>query len=185
MKRTLRPFIGNEVDAVEGIEYGIWRDGGSIGVEFDIYGLLSHLVLPPQTASVGKRCDDLWRHTCFELFVREEGNETAGYLECNFSPAGNWNMYSFTSYRKQMVLADAVSGPQITTEMTKKIFTLRAEVDLAGLVSESSHVEVGVSCIVENRDGKLGYWALSHPGEIPDFHDPRSFTVRLIATDPN
>ena len=185
MKRTLRPFIGNEVDAVEGIEYGLWRDGGSIGVEFDLYGLLGHLVLPEQSASVDKRCDELWRHTCFELFVREENNEKAGYFECNFSPCGDWNIFSLVSYRKEMVPADVVSAPKITTEITKKIFSLRAEVDLIGLVSESSNIEVGVCCIVENRDGKLGYWALSHPGEAPDFHDSRSFIVRLIATDSN
>lgn len=183
IKRTLRPFIGNEVDAVEGIEYMVWRDRGCIGVEYDLYGLLSHLVFPDQSAFFDKRCDQLWRHTCFELFFREQDEKKTSYFECNFSPSGNWNVYSFTSYRKGMLPADIVRDVEITTETTKKIFSLRAEVDLAGLVSDSSNVEIGVACIVENTDGKLGYWALSHPGETPDFHDPKSFMIRLIATN--
>ncbi|MFT5699351.1 MAG: hypothetical protein ACI8ZB_002209 [Desulforhopalus sp.] len=184
LKRTLRPCIGNEVDAVEGIEYGVWRDGGRIGVEFDLYGLLSHLVIPAQdSGSTGKRVDDLWHHSCFELFVREVGEKTSRYFECNFSPSGQWNVYRFDSYRKKMEQADLKSEPVSSTEITKKIFTIRAEVDLTGLVPESSAVEIGVGCVVENKDGKLGYWALSHPGEKPDFHDPRSFIIRLIGTD--
>jgi hypothetical protein len=186
IKQTLRPFIGNEVGAVMGIEYGVWRDGGRIGVEYDLYGLLSHLVIPEQVSGVtGNRRDDLWRHTCFELFVKEAGEKKNAYLECNFAPSGAWNVYSFSSPRKGMVQADIATTPEITTTPTKKIYSLRAEVDLTGLLSESSTVEIGVSCVVENRNGKQGYWALSHLGETLDFHDPRSFLIRLIGTNPN
>ena len=178
IKRTLRPFIGNEVDAVEGIEYGVWREGECIGVEYDLYGLLSHLVIPDYLPA-HKRCDDLWQHTCFELFLREADEKKTNYYECNFSPAGNWNVYRFSSYRKGMMPANTVRDPILTIEKTKKIFSLRAEVDLTGLVPDSTLLEVGVSCIIENCDGKHGYWALSHPGEAPDFHDPQSFIIRL------
>ncbi|PHR25888.1 MAG: hypothetical protein COA36_13545 [Desulfotalea sp.] len=182
IKRTLRPFIGNEVDAVEGIEYGVWRDAGCICVEYDLYGLLSHLEIPEGAGLEGKRSDELWRHTCFELFVREETGNKTHYLECNFSPAGDWNMYSFSSYREAMEQAKIAAEPKITIEQAKKTLTLRAEVDLTGLVSASSVIDVGVGCIVENKAGKLGYWAVTHPGEKPDFHDPRSFEIRLIGT---
>jgi hypothetical protein len=84
-----------------------------------------------------------------------------------------------------MADADIVTSPAITTTTMKKMYSLRAEVDLTGLVSESSVIDIGVSCIVENRNGKLGYWALSHPKETPDFHDPRSFLIRLIGTNSN
>lgn len=186
IKKTLRPGIGNEVDAVEGIEYGIWRDGGIIGVEYDLYGLLSHLVIRGQDPdSVDTRCDELWRHTCFELFVKEVDEKNTSYLECNFSASGNWNMYSFGSYRKDMVQVKGAEKPKIKIEETKKIFSLATEVDLTGLVHDSSTVDIGVACVVENTAGKLGYWALTHPGVAPDFHDPRSFILRLKATNPN
>jgi len=94
-------------------------------------------------------------------------------------------VYSFSSHRKEMAHADIATTPEIKTTPTKKIYSLRAEVDLTGLVPESSTVDIGVSCVVENRNGKQGYWALSHLGETLDFHDPRSFLIRLIGTKPN
>lgn len=169
-----------------GIEYGLWRDGGRLGVEYDLYGALNHLVIPELVAgAAGKRRDELWCHTCFELFVKEAGEKTTQYLECNFAPSGDWNVYSFTSHRKGMRPANLVTSPEIITTATKKIYSLRAEIDLSGLIAASSTVEIGVSCIVENRNGKKGYWALSHPGETPDFHDPRSFLTTLIGTVSN
>lgn len=181
IKRTLRPCSGNEADAVEGIEYGVWREGSKIRVEYDIYGLLSHLVIPsPVTDQEPKRCDELWRHTCFELFVKEAGETVTSYVECNFSPSGDWNVYSFGSYRDEMVATKLSAEPSIIIGKTaKKIFSLCAEVNLEGVITDSVPIDVGVSCVVEALGGKFGYWALSHPGEKPDFHDQRSFIKSL------
>src|SRR5690606_38180706 len=53
------------------------------------------LVLPPYA---GKgRADDLWRATCFELFL---GGNGPAYLEFNFSPSGKWASYFFPAYRE-------------------------------------------------------------------------------------
>jgi hypothetical protein len=183
MKRTLRPHKGNEVDAVEGIEYEVQRKDGCISVEYDLYGALDHLVIPASTALEDKRCNELWLHTCFEIFLKEQGDLSSSYIECNFSPAGTWNIYRFSSYRKEMEPAELVRAPEITVVKTGKIFSLKAEIEIAGLISSASAIDVGVSCIVESRDGKLGHWALSHPGETADFHNPRAFEVRLSAED--
>ena len=45
-----------------------------------------------------KRKDNLWHHTCLELFLKQ-GEEA--YAEYNISPEGHWNYYAFDSYRKQ------------------------------------------------------------------------------------
>ena len=37
--------------------------------------------------------------------------------------------------------------------------------------------ELGLTMVVEEIDGRLSYWALSHPGEVADFHDRRSFLI--------
>ena len=39
--------------------------------------------------------------------------------------------------------------------------------------------ELGLTMVVEEIDGRLSYWALSHPGEVADFHDRRSFLICL------
>ena len=183
MKRTLRPHKGNEVDAVEGIEYEVRREDGCISVEYDLYGALDYLVIPASTALEDKRCNELWLHTCFEIFLKEFDDHSSSYLECNFSPAGTWNVYRFSSYRKEMEPVELVRAPEITVVKTGKIFSLKAEIETAGLISAAAAIDVGVSCVVESWEGKFGYWALSHPGEVTDFHDPRSFEIRLNAED--
>lgn len=45
------------------------------------------------------RTDELWRTTCFELFLRRPGQE--GYLEFNFAPSGQWAAYGFDGYRQR------------------------------------------------------------------------------------
>lgn len=43
------------------------------------------------------RADELWRTTCFELFLRRPGEDA--YLEFNFAPSGQWAAYGFNAYR--------------------------------------------------------------------------------------
>jgi hypothetical protein len=101
------------------------------------------------------------------------------YFECNFSPSGDWNIYSFGSYRDEMAPVRLVADPRIVIGKTTKIFSLCAEVDLAGVITDTVPIDIGVSCVVESLGGTFGYWALSHPGEKPDFHDQRSFLKKL------
>jgi hypothetical protein len=176
IKRALRPFTGREVDAVDRIEYEVRRDGTKLYVEYDIYGLVSHLVIPPYVSgSEGRRCGDLWNQTCLELFVKEADRQVESYLECNFSPSGDWNIYSLDSYRTDMVQAEVKSEPLIIARQTAEIFSLSVGIDLDDLIPVSEMIDVGVSCIVQDLDGTFGYYALSHPRNEPDFHDPRSF----------
>ena len=39
-------------------------------------------------------------------------------------------------------------------------------------------LRVGLCAVIESRD-TLGYWALHHATERPDFHHPESFTLIL------
>jgi hypothetical protein len=45
----------------------------------------------------------------------------------------------------------------------------------------SPNGRVGVSAILEDRDGTKSYWALAHPPGKPDFHDPACFALELAA----
>ena len=46
------------------------------------------------------RTDELWRSTCFELFLRFDDDER--YVEFNFSPSTRWAAYAFDGYREGM-----------------------------------------------------------------------------------
>ena len=39
--------------------------------------------------------------------------------------------------------------------------------------------ELGLSAVLEEKDGTKSYWALAHSSEQPDFHDPGCFVARL------
>ena len=39
---------------------------------------------------------------------------------------------------------------------------------------------LGLSAVLEEKDGTKSYWALAHPsGDKPDFHHPACFAARL------
>jgi hypothetical protein len=142
-------------------------------------------VLVPVPAQEG-RADGLWAHTCFEAFVALPGSP--GYLELNFSPSGQWAAYRFESYRQGMAPAlDVV--PRLAMGRGEDRLELQAEVPWRGLAPPGPvpgpkapwglPLRIGLSAVVEDRQGRLSYWALRHPPGRPDFHHPESLSLVL------
>ena len=77
--------------------------------------------LPPVAAPT--REDELWRHTCFEAFLRTLPGAT--YYEFNFAPSTQWAAYRFASYRSRMRAATAMNTPMIAVQSSPDRFTLR------------------------------------------------------------
>lgn len=152
--------------------------------------------------------DELWRHTCFEAFVRVGGDED--YLEFNLAPSGDWAAYRFQRYREGMAPAKGAAasllGTQYRTEplnaerrallkesgidtlerFEPSFFTLKTELSFPNAMGLAvAHPwRIGLSTIVEERNGRLSYWALAHPPGKPDFHDPACFALELPAARP-
>ena len=40
---------------------------------------------------------------------------------------------------------------------------------------------MNLAAVIEEEGGAKSYWALSHPADKPDFHDPTCFTATLAA----
>lgn len=148
------------------------RADGSLILCYRLRGDLAHLRLPhpaPRQAT-----DELWRHTCCELFFL--GADAPAYREFNFSPSGAWAAYRFQAYREgcsHLALAD----PGIHCELHGDEWQLHAT--LPPQVAPSGPGRMGLSAVIEDRDGGKAYFALSHPGECPDFHHPDSFVLEL------
>ncbi|HEX5237247.1 MAG TPA: DOMON-like domain-containing protein [Sphingomicrobium sp.] len=119
------------------------------------------------------RADELWRTTCFEAFFRADGDDA--YREWNFAPKGNWAAYDFTGYREDMRPADVGSPPYIRMEDNFTWWTVGATI----AVEADKVWQLGLSAILEEKDGTKSYWALAHPSEKPDFHEPGCFVARL------
>ena len=119
------------------------------------------------------RADDLWKTTCFEAFLRPLGEKR--YREWNFAPLGDWAGYEFTGYRDGMVPAEIDADPYIRMEDNFTWWALGATI----AVPADTNWELGLSAILEEKDGNKSYWALAHPGQKPDFHDPGCFAAHL------
>ncbi len=159
---------------------GTLHPSGSLTVEFQLAADLRALRMVPSVCRP-KRRDELWRHTCFEVFARRDA--LPGYCEFNFSPAGDWAAYEFDSYRSPP--HEAKQSPiEVTVHTTGEAqIQLRARMDLRsalGTVSAAtdlSDLRLNCAAVIESTDGSLSYWAAHHPGAKPDFHDAAGFCI--------
>ncbi len=139
--------------------------------------------VPPSVADAG-RTDKLWAHTCFEAFIAFP--ESPGYLELNFSPSGQWAAYRFDSYRQGMTPA-LEAAPRLALRRLADALELQAEVRLGGSLlslgpvagASRRRLRIALSTVVEDREGRLSYWAVRHPPGRPDFHHPEGFALAL------
>ncbi len=126
------------------------------------------LVVPKPAAPV--RTDDLWKTTCFELFVSLGDGR---YREYNFSPSGQWAAWDFSGYRSRSGDHAPLAVPEIAFDSGANVFTLT--VFLSGQeLAEANHAAL-TAVLAEDR--RLSYWALRHPRLEPDFHDPTCFVL--------
>jgi hypothetical protein len=134
------------------------------------------LVRVPAPVVDARRTDKLWAHTCFEAFIAFP--ESPGYLELNFAPSGQWAAYRFDSYRQGMTPA-LEAAPRLALRRLPEALELQAEVQLGGSAAFRRRLRIALSTVVEDREGRLSYWALRHPAGRPDFHHPEGFALAL------
>ena len=126
----------------------------------------------PECDAPGRK-DELWKSTCFESFLRAEGDEA--YREWNFAPSGDWAAYDFEAYREGMAPAE-VAEPYVRMEDNFTWWALGATI----AVDADRPWQLGLSAVLEEADGTKSYWALAHPNaDKPDFHLADCFTAKL------
>ena len=155
------------------------RSADALEFRFRLDGRLDRLAVPPARAP--ERRDELWRHTCFEIFVRRAGEP--GYAELNLSPSGAWAAYGFDAYRTGTRELELVRPPALEIRCGEG--RLEVALRFAPLPEPWGRAEalrVAASAVVENADGTLAHWALAHPAGAPDFHHPAGFVLELGTT---
>ena len=167
-------------DSVRAIDAALdWTEPAILRLRYRIIGDMRRLRIP-QLSSPGRQ-DDLWNHTCFEVFVK---GSTEAYYEFNFSPSRQWAAYRFDAYRQAMAQLILPSAPAVHVESSPRGFTLEAVVDLNGLtiLDPGSQTKLGLASVIEECSGSLSYWALHHPPGKADFHHPDGFVLALSGT---
>lgn len=145
-------------------------------ISFRIDGAIGLLRLPgPGTAL---RADGLWQHSCFEAFLRADASDS--YHEFNFAPSGDWAAYRFAA-RREGRQSPAMPAPRMEFRRAADSFELKAAIALADLpdLAQARTLQAGLAAVIEDAEGRLSYWALTHRAAQPDFHDPGTFTLRV------
>ena len=181
MRLTLKRHPDSRGEAVASIDVEALRaNDTTLVLHYSVAGKIKDIRLPAQTNPA--RVDELWRHTCFEAFVRDPGN--GAYLELNFSPSTQWAAYRFGAYRSAMLIATEVEAPRIQTQSTGARFSLQTSVDLsrAQILPSAAVWQLGLSAVIEEEAGQMSYWALTHPSGKADFHHSDCFAQALPPT---
>jgi hypothetical protein len=154
---------------------------GTLVATFGLTGPLSAVRIPP--TGEPRRGHQLWRHTCFEVFVARDG--TTEYHELNLAPSRQWAVFAFRAYRCGGPLDDETLAPRMTVRRDADRLELDALIPLQRLSSQYCHepLRLALSAVVEACDGTLSYWALRHPPGMPDFHHADGFALRLERAD--
>ena len=140
---------------------------GALTVRFTLDADLDRLRIPGRRPA--RFVDGLWRHTCFEVFLARKG--ARAYREYNLAPSGEWASYAFSSYRTRV-------GSEARAPRTRIRRSGRGlQVDLK--IKAQGRMRVGLSAVIQEKDGALSYWALRHPPGKPDFHHRRAFALEL------
>jgi hypothetical protein len=174
----LKPFPKEEERPDIRITGTVGRQLNTLSIGYTLEGDLSHIAIPPHER-FRERKDHLWDKTCLELFLGMKGSDR--YWEFNLSPAGHWNVYSFTSYRRGMREEAAFTSLPFQTRVEPETFRLQLDLALGKILPGGQAIEAAVGAVVRSRTGKASHWALAHPGLRPDFHRRDGFRMILPA----
>lgn len=163
--QKLKPFvkISENIEVLASLKY---QSEQLFKFSISLNGSLDKLLLPPPLPpSEQTRRPDLWRETCLEFFSGASTADEAPYIEFNFSPSGDWDLYLFDAYRQGMRPLEAdISSQQISAHQW--VIEVRL---LKPLPWKPQTYQL--STVLKNKTGEISYWAPSHPSEKADFHD--------------
>ena len=125
-----------------------------------------------------QRWDNLWETTCFEFFLALA--DSPRYWEFNLSPAGHWNVYRFEDYRQGMQPeTQFLTLPfEVTVNCDRLFLDLRFNLDT--ILPPQQGFNIGVATVIQDQQGNISYWALTHTGEVADFHRRDSFLMTFL-----
>lgn len=182
MPIRLVPHPSTPCPAVHAIEVTASRPFASmLGLAFVLTGDLAALALP--ASGPAQRTDELWKHTCFEAFLKGPGE---AYAEFNMAPSTRWAAYGFSSYRAGMAPLPLAYTPAFTLHPAPGRCELRVLFDLTGIpeAPEDAPWRLALSTVIETKAGAISYWAMRHGPEKPDFHHSDGFALELVAPTP-
>ncbi|WP_405710588.1 MULTISPECIES: DOMON-like domain-containing protein [unclassified Streptomyces] len=167
---SLRPFTPSGFGIVRALDVQVEEPvQGTFTLRYTLYADLSRLRIPATRSP--RHTDELWKHTCFEMFVRKWPDSLA-YYELNVSPSTEWALYTFDDYHQNGAQVHLSTPPRVHFTREPDRLHLDVRLDMHGLPHAR---RMALSAVVEDDNGDLSHWALKHVSPKPDFHHPDSF----------
>ena len=173
---SLQPFGAGKPASPFAITGAISRRDTCLSISYLLTGPLQDLIIAPPADKPARQWV-LWEHTCLELFLA--ARDAPDYWEFNLSPAGHWNLFHLTGYRQGIQEEPAFRALPFTVRSETGVLTLALEVDLTAIIPADRPLEAGISAVLQTRAGRLSFWALTHQGQEPDFHNRQGFIIKL------
>jgi len=175
-QHSLKPFSIPPAPYAITVDYQVTEL--ELEVVFTLKGDITTLNLP-KPVEFPKRVEGLYHHTCIEVFLKR-GKK---YLEWNFAFSGDWCLFLFDGYRtrakykipNESELFSLSHISQSSSEASIKALIYLDKLDFL----EETESEIGFSAILEHPKSILSYWALTHLGNKPDFHQEKSFIAKI------
>ena len=168
MKKILFPHTPIDDITVSSILNTIGR---KLTLTFTVKGDLQNYTFPKEQTI--KRANELWKATCFELFLANSKKDE--YYELNFSPSLAWNFYYLKYYRAEVQEVEIVAEPTVQIREDKNSYSI--ELTLEGFDFERFD-SCNLTAIFLTQEGERTFWSIQPMKESPDFHH-RDYFVAL------
>ena len=144
-------------------------------IEYEITADLSQYNFPKETKQ--QRANELWRDTCFELFIAN--NSSQEYYEINISSSTEWNTYHFESYKKEMQESNKFSVPSIQNQQSNNRYSFSFEMNFQEDIFEKKLL-INLAVILLDRDGVRQFYSINRREKLPNFHDRNGFDLLIF-----
>lgn len=154
----------------------IRRSADVLDIEYDVTDSFYEVQWPNPVAKPMRK-DELWQHTCFELFIAPWG--VNGYWEFNIAPNSDWNCYRFSDYRENQKPEFNIQAIDCVLHDSDTMHKhLSVSIPLFKELRNTTW-SVGICAVIRDKNQQLHYYALAHCGKQPDFHLRNSFMLTL------
>jgi hypothetical protein len=154
----------------------VFRRGNTFSLDYHLLGQISDIEVPSLGDQPERRIG-LWENTCFEFFIRPKDSPL--YWEFNLSPSGDWNVFRFENYRQGLFEEKAFSSLPVKVLIRPDSMRLGLEFDLSIIDPAAQIITMAVSAVIKTQQGGVTLWALTHPGQVADFHHRDGFIITL------
>ena len=152
------------------IDFFLELSTNKLHIEFRVTGELDNYIFPQKSNL--KRADELWKATCFELFLRN--TETEAYYELNFTSSLSWNFSYLNSYRAKVQEVKGLGQVKIEVFTNDNNFKIFFELETDTFSFNQFNI-YNAAVILKNSNDERTFWSLGLPSKVPDFHDEKGF----------